>query len=260
MLIETLLLSGAIGYHGMMNDEKSKNKNIKAFSKIAEGQNKLKTAQNKAFESIARNSIRKNAILTTHIQMFQNNIEIFRTIQFKKGKGLEELEQIEIIKNDLQTYLRVPEIASGLAMNSSQYLVSFALLGLGGMIVQDSKVNKQVASLNMAKANVFNSEVDALCTVLEEITNHANLVTHTLEKLSMLYIKSISSLSQMIKEKGTNPNLYFESDIDKINASIALTKVIYRIINTPIINQDGKIVEESKHLLQICNDKYLSTL
>ena len=52
-----------------------------------------------------------------------------------------------------------------------------------------------------------------------------------------------------IQTNGINSDNYSDQDIDAINLSLIMTKLIYRIVNTPMIDEQGGIAQESKKVI-----------
>ena len=61
-------------------------------------------------------------------------------------------------------------------------------------------------------------------------------------------MKSIKNISIILKNNGLDSENYSEDDINALNVSLSLTKLIYRIINTPLLDENGNI-EKIKLLL-----------
>ena len=141
--------------------------------------------------------------------------------------------------------MTLPAVVSGKAMTDSQLVVSIALRGIGGQMIQDSKNNLKLASANMSQANAVSAQIDSMCIALEGVTKHAEIITDLLEKLGMLYMRSIRNIAKILEENGMEPERYSDQDIEAINLSLVMTKLIYRIINTPMIDAEGKVEQES---------------
>ena len=252
MLFEAGLLIGTVLQQvnkSMRIDEQAQKKNGKAFTRSAEAQKRLVLCEKETFNKLEINAKRKNGLLMCHLKMFQEQYRIIRQIQFKKGKGIEELEKIDEIQNKLHQYLVIPAVSSGKVMTSPQLLISVALRGIGGQMIKDSEMNLKLASLNLSQANAISAQADSICIVLERIARHADLITQLLEKLGMLYMKSIKHVKSIVEANGMDSENYSDLDIDAINTSLILTKLIYRIINTPMIDKEGKIEKESQKII-----------
>ena len=60
----------------------------------------------------------------------------------------------------------------------------------------------------------------------------------------------IKNISIILKNNGLDSENYSEDDINALNVSLSLTKLIYRIINTPLLDENGNIEKESIKVIQ----------
>lgn len=248
MAIEIALL-GYLGYQvnkSMNIDEQAVKKNIKAFTMTAETQNKLEKCQADLLSKMLVNAKRKNGILTGHLQLFKEQYSMIRKIDFREGKGIEELHKIDEIQDKLNQYMTMPAVSTGKIMTNTQLMVAFVLKGgIGGLMIQDSEMNLKLASRNLSQANAVAAQIDSICIAMDGITKHIEIVTELLEQMGMLYMKSVRNLSDILKRNGTNKDLYTEQDINQINMSLKLTKFVYKIINASLIDEKGQIEKAS---------------
>ena len=230
----------------MRNDAEAMRKNAKAATKIADAESKAAYIRQQMADAITINAKRKNGILTCHFKLFFEQCEIMKKMVFlKKGKGIEELDRLGEIQSKYDNYIKLPAVSNGRILTDTQTLVSFALRGLGGMMINESKTNLQLASRNMSQANAVSAQLDSVCIAMDAVTQHTRIVTELLEKLGMFYIKSINNIKEILKSNGVIEDNYTDNDIDAINLSFVLTKLIYRIINTPLVDNEGEIEKES---------------
>lgn len=263
MIIETVLGTALVGgLFAQVNksieiDEKAMKKNVKAFTKMAESENKLVRCQQNAIDKLLICAKRKTGILNGHIKMFKEQFELIRKVEFKSGQGIEELEKFDEISKKINQGVSVIGTENRLEMSAPQTLISFALFGIGGLMIKDSEMSLKMASRTVAQANVVAAQVDSVCIALDGLAKHAEIVTDLLHKLGMMYMQSIRNITDIIKKNGTERNNYSQNDIDSINVALLLTKVIYRIINTSMVDGNGvieqesfKVIDEGKRLLR----------
>lgn len=259
------ILVGLVGktladaYKASKIDEQTTKKNIKAFTNIANAQQKVEQHQQRLFELLEINVRRKNAILQNHIMLFIKQYEVFRQVEFEKGRGIEELNLIENIKHQLTQYVSTPQIASGQIMTDKQLLINFAFRGIGGLMVKESEQNLQLAAQNLSKSHVVQAQADSICISLDGIGEKVQIITNLLQRLGALYMLSIRELEQIVVRNGIIAMKYTQQDIDAINTSMHLTKLIFRIINTPLIDQNGQI-EQAALACITEGQQYLSQL
>lgn len=252
MINEILLgtyLFGQVDKSMKIDDEAIK-KNVKAFTRTAEAQRKLELHQKKTLDKIFINAKRKNALLICHLKMFQEQYKVIKQIQFETGVGIEELEKLDEIQEAINQYVALPAVASGKAMTDSQLAISFVLRGVGGLMIKDSEMKLKMASQNVSKANAIVAQIDSICIALDGIAQHTEIITALLEKLGMVYMKSIKNLAVILRENGLMAKQYSKKDIEAIRLSLLLTKLLYRIINTPIVDENGEIIQESRKVIQ----------
>ena len=260
MIVETALgltLLFAQVNKSIKTDEKAMKKNIQAFTKMAESENKLVRCQKHTLDKLIICAKRKKGILNGHIKLFMDQFELYRKVGVKQGRGIVELEMFDEINERINQSVNIPEIENKTELSTAQTLVAFALFGIGGLMIKDSEMNLKLASKNVAQANALSAQVDSLCIALEGLAKHTEIVTDLLQRLGMFYMQSIRNITEIIKKNGAERNNYSQLDIDAINMSLLMTKVIYRIINTPMVDENGKIeqesfkvIEEGKRLLQ----------
>lgn len=231
-------------------DKEATKKNVRAFTKIADANARLENCRKNLLKEMEINAKRKNGLLMCHMSMFQKQYDIIKKIRFGKGKGIEEIERLDEIQSKIKQYAELPIVTGGKMMKSSQYLVSFVFKGIGGMIVKESELNLKNASKNIAMANAVTAQTENICITLEGIMKHICIITELLEKLGMLYMRSIKNITDIIGKNGKNQEAYTDDDIAALNVSFMLTKLIYRIINTPLLDENGNIEKEALKVIQ----------
>lgn len=247
MFTELALLGGLLYQTNKASnmDEQALKKNIKASTKMAEAQYKVEQTQNHLIERLKINAIRKNAILSCHLKLFKEQYSVISQINFKDGRGIKQLKQIDTIDKQLTKYVSQPTVASGAIITEPHLMITFALGGIGGLLLVDSKQNLELAKRNMSQANAMAAQADALCIAYQGIANHIDIITDLLEKLGFLYIKSINTIKDILQKNGFDESKYSDNDLETINISMQLTKVIYKIIDTPAIDNNGVIEQKS---------------
>ena len=240
-------------YHvdkSMKMDSEAMRKNAMAAIEMADAESRVAVSSRKLTEAIKINVSRKNGILTGHFKLFlRQSKKLKRIMILKKGRGIEELERISEIQERYKTYIKMPAVSSGRIVTDSQLLVSFALRGFGGTMVHDSQVNLEMAKKNLSKANALSAQVDSECIAMDAITEHIRIVTELLEKLGMVYMKSIRNITDIIKKNRWRRRKYSDEDLEAINLAFMLTKIIYRIINTPLVDENGEIEQEALNVI-----------
>lgn len=263
------LLIGSAGLVVQINksmkiDEETTKKNIRAFTRTAEAERKLQLCRDRFFNKLVICAKRKNGILIGPLKRFIDIYENLKKLSFTAGAGIEELDKIGEITNQISQCVSLPDISSGKIMSNSQLLVTYALTGIGGLMIKDSKMNLDLAKRNLSQANAISAQIDTICIALDGIGTHADIITDTLQKLGMLYNKSLNNVSNIFKTNGYNFAIYSDDDIAAIDISKQLTTLIFRIINTPIVDENGAIEKESiiaiesgRQMLDSIENKYM---
>ena len=256
MIIEAVLASTLVGglfsqvNSSMEIDEKAMKKNIKAFTKMAESENKLKRCQQNVVDKLIICAKRKKGILSAHVKMFEEQFEMIRKVEFKSGQGIEEIEKIDELKKKIDQSISVEGINYNTSLRTPQTLVAFALFGIGGLMIKESEMSLKAASKTVAQSNAVAAQVDSICIALDGLAIHVEIVIDLLQRLGVFYMMSIKNMKEIINKNGLVSDKYSKSDIDSINLSFALTKVIYRIINTPLVDVNGTIEQESLRVVE----------
>lgn len=257
------LIAGRFINNVMKSDDLEKQatrKNGKAFSAVADAQRKLQLHQEDMEKALTVNATRKMALLGCHLDMFRKTYDSIRKINFKKGRGVEEIEEMEMIQAQLTQYVSKPLLANGMDRADPQLVFSIIRHGgLSGQFVADSHEKLDVARMNLANANVVNAHADAICTAYDGIAERARMCTGLLQKLASVYIKSISYVKTLIINNGMDEEKYSEMDVAAINTCLLQTKLLYKIINTPLINTEGGLTDESMAIIDE-GQRYLSEI
>lgn len=231
-------------------DEEAVRKNSKAFTRIADAQRSVEIHQDELFRKMKINATRKGAILKCHLRKFQDIYKTINQINFKEGKGIQEIYCINDIQTQLTRYVVEPKVASGLYMTDSQAVISVALHGITGYMVKDSQANLELASQNRSKANAVGAQAESICIALDGIAERVVMCTELLQKLAAVYMKGINHLQELLDGNGIDESKYTDNDVAAINTCLMQTKLIYRIINTPLIDNEGKLTTESMKIIQ----------
>lgn len=226
-------------------ENKSLEKNSKAFGRQAEAKERVNIHVANLYEKMQINAVRKNAILQYHIQRFLETYKVIDEYHLNKGLGIVEMEKIESLKTQISQSLSLPMIANGIAKSDTQLITEIAVLGIGGVIMKNAKENARLASRNMANANVVSAQADSICVFYDGLSERIQASTDILQKLAAQDILAINHIDSLIKSKGCNERLYTKKDVDAINLCSELNILIYDIINTPLIDENNEITQAS---------------
>lgn len=130
-------------------------------------------------------------------------------------------------------------------------LVVGPALAVGGFIAAlKAEEAKYTAQENYSKAKVARKEINAICTVLDGIFNQADEFSHILKELDKYLIKQNNKIKEIIKNKGNNYLNYSTTEKKQLMIAFSIAETIKNLCDTPIIDENGKITQQSKKVLE----------
>lgn len=129
-------------------------------------------------------------------------------------------------------------------------LVAGPALAIGGMIMS-SQAKKKLNEANgiYAEAKAMKKEMELAGTALDAMAVRAEQITGLLDKLNYYFIQSIANMKSVIQCEGTSWKDYSESSKYNIFASVKLAQAIKTMLDTSLINEEGKLTLQSKKAL-----------
>ncbi|GEM_PF-1354284 len=225
-------------------------KNSKAFSKQLDAKERVRIHEEKLFNAMQINAMRKNAILQCHVKKFLDVYKIIDKYKLNKGLGIEELEKIESVKTQMIQVVNMPDLAIGKGKSDAALIAEIVFRGIGGSILKDAKDEQKLASRNMTNANAAVAQADSICIFYDGLTDRIQAVTDILQKLAAKDIMAIKYVESLIEKKGTDESLYKKADVDAINLCSELNILIYEIINTPLIDENNEMTNASVEIIK----------
>ncbi len=241
-------------------DQKNATKNARAFTKMEQANIRAGIAREQLLNKLRINGVRKKAILEHHIKSFAELYGVFRTVSFREGKGIEQISNYQDFLKCASVQISIPYSSTSMTMNDKEILVNFVLRGgVGGIMLQESKAGSKVASKNMAQANAVEAQMETIILAYSGISEKVEIITDLLQKLSALFMKGIQNMRTILDRNGLDSGKYSDEDIAQINATVYLAKLVYRIINVPVIGEDGEIESAA---IETINDgqKYIDSI
>lgn len=120
-----------------------------------------------------------------------------------------------------------------------------ALAVLGFVAGAKASSNKDKAYANLAQAKEFREEMYTLVSACQGIRLRANLFTRVLLQLDSLFAPMVYELNHIIATVGTDYAAFTPEQKKTVAASLSLAGAIKSILDTPILNEDGSLTEES---------------
>lgn len=120
-----------------------------------------------------------------------------------------------------------------------------ALAVLGAVMGAKASANLDNAYSNLAKAQKAKEEIANLVTACNGIRHRADLFTRVLTKLDLLLYPMLEDFERVIAEQGTDYRRFDNNAKKMIAALLSTVQATKAMIDTPILNKDGAITEES---------------
>lgn len=239
----------ADGLYGASQCEKidaSRNKkNAQAFTQMAVAQEKIKKQKQELEASILKNATRKRGIMTCQMQKFQDVYKTIREIQFESGEGLKELDSFNSnIVAYTHSHIHLGDITSR-KLTDKEELYILAVSGLSGSMIQDSRRDLSEARNRLRQSNVAMEHAETVCIASKGMQDRIDMMTTVLTQLGALFHRSIMATEEVIQRNGRIASLYTKQDKEVLANCVNTAQTIYYIIDTPIIDQNSEITQES---------------
>ena len=129
-------------------------------------------------------------------------------------------------------------------------------LAIAGIILDaKASANKDKAYANLAQAQKFVKKLDLRCTGLSGIRKRSNMFYRFLISLNSVFEPLVYDMKGIIKKKGTDYNNFSTADKEVIAEAMALAGAIKSILDVPILNEKGKLTEESGNIIEYTRNK-----
>jgi len=126
-------------------------------------------------------------------------------------------------------------------------LVAGPALAIGGLIVSSQAKKKLNESYgNMEKAKVMQKEMQLAGTALLAISARAEQITEILEKINNYFVQAVANMRYIVEAEGTSWGNYSQSSKYAIFASTKIAQVIKTILDTSLIDENGKLTAQSE--------------
>ena len=125
-----------------------------------------------------------------------------------------------------------------------------AIAVLGFVAGSKAAKNLDMANANWAKAKDFEEEMNAIADVCYGIRRRADMFNRFLLRLQTVFDPLIYEMTQIIQNKGTDYRNFSESDRKCIASAMALAGAVKAVLDTPILDEDGNLTEESGWVIE----------
>ena len=255
LVLGAVLGSGLYGAEKSMQiDSRTRKRYAKAFAMEQEAHRLVEVKKQAADNAMKKLSNRKRSILITSMQNFVAVYGKLMKIDFRDDKMLAVLNQqsfspkeIQIINAVAQTEVR-PMTDKEIAVS---ILKGFGVFGLGNAFIDDSERELQMAGAQLRSSRVVYSQAENLAAVLDGVIASCNKVSDLLPRLNRLFMQAISYSDELIAAKGMDRAAYTENDRKAFCSCINLAVTLKKIIDAPVLTDEGKVTQETKEALAI---------
>lgn len=123
-----------------------------------------------------------------------------------------------------------------------------ALAILGFTVGAKASAAKDDAYSNLSTAREFREEIKTMRIACKGIRMRANMFDRTLIKLDAMLCPIVYDLDCLIRDYGTDFNKYTKKQQNKVLLALKTAEAIKKILDTPILDKDGKMTEESRNI------------
>ena len=134
-------------------------------------------------------------------------------------------------------------------------IIAGPALAIMGLIVgAKANTEKEKALENLATARKTAEELKAASDVCIAIRKRCYLFIELLERLTNLFNPLLSQMESAIKEHGADYSLFNIEQKKAVAGALSLAGTIKAVIDTPILNKDGKLTDESAKIIREINN------
>lgn len=140
-----------------------------------------------------------------------------------------------------------------------------ALVALGFFVGAKASKNKEEAYDNLAKAKKYEKEMEEASALCKKIRKRANLFNRMLLSLNTMFEPKIYEMGEIIKLRGTDYREFSDDEKKSVDEALVLAGAIKLVLDTPLLDDDGNLTEDSGRLEKIIsarlnsleNEKYV---
>lgn len=255
LVLGAVLGSGLYGAEKSMQiDSRTRKRYAKAFAMEQEAHRLVEVKKQAADNAMKKLSNRKRSILITSMQNFVAVYGKLMKIDFRDDKMLAVLNQQSFSPKEIQIINAVAQTAVR-PMTDKEIAVSilkgFGVFGLGNAFINDSERELQMAGAQLRSSRVVYSQAENLAAVLDGVIDSCNKVSDLLPKLNRLFMQAITYSDELIVAKGMDRAAYTENDRKAFCSCINLAVTLKKIIDAPVLTDEGKVTQETKEALAI---------
>ena len=210
-----------------------------------------KTAADNAMKKLSN---RKRAILISSMQNFVTVYRKIIKIDFRDDRMLAVLNKKSFSTEDIQVMQAVAQTAVR-PMTDKEIAVSllkgFGVFGLGKAFIDSAERELQMAGAQLRSSRVVYSQAENLAAILDGVIASCNKVSALLPQLNRLFMQAIAYSDELIAAKGRDRAAYTENDCKALCSCINLASTLKKIIDAPVLTDEGRIAQETEEALAI---------
>lgn len=276
-----IIAAGAVGkavmdmYQSDKIESQANDKNLKSMNRMAEANIQQSRKIEEARTALIRLANRKKAIISTSMSSFLDLYKQIVKINFTSNDTFMQLDETslsEIESINCSVYVSkelmsdaeaiVNTAVWGFASAVSMMMVANPLLAipvLTASVKKDSEKTMNSARVFSRKASVVEEQSRTVSLAHEAITERAKRITKVITDLNVLFLKSISHTWKIIDKNGMNKQDYTLNDREALAACMNMAFTIKKLLDTPLLDQDGQITMKSLEAIQM-GEKYLQEI
>ena len=236
------------------HNELAEKRNVKAFEKISLAELEVTKQSEKTEMAIEKLINRKIGILKTTMESFLEIYKKIILIDFVESDEIKELFSNSLVSAVPQIGMEKVKIV-GCEFSTAQTIGAVVFQGgVSGFIKEEAKQNANLAAMRNRQADLVKSQAETICVALESIEMRANKISDVLAKLNVVFKKSLDTTSELIERNGKERRLYSKDDKEKIMTCINAATTIKKIIDTPILDANGKIAQKALDVVKAGSD------
>lgn len=125
-----------------------------------------------------------------------------------------------------------------------------ALAVLGVVVGAKASANLEAANANWEKAKAFEEEINVASDVCIAIRRRSAMFNRFLIRLQTMLAPLIYKMKQIIETKGTDFRSFTDEEKACVASAMSLTGAIKAVLDTPILDKDGNLTDESNLLVE----------
>lgn len=125
-----------------------------------------------------------------------------------------------------------------------------ALAVLGFVVGAKASKNLDAANANWARAKEFEEEMKTAAEVCYAIRRRSAMFSRFLIRLQTVFDPITYEMTQIIDKKGTDYRNFSDEEKQCVASAMSLAGAIKAVLDTPILDEEGNLTEESEHIIE----------